>query len=99
MSDQYPYQGRPPMKQVVRYRSTPLSTRPTGRSRGARLLTALAVAAFALISYFGSRSYNPITGEDQYINITREQEIALGLQAAPEMAQQFGGLDPDPQPQ
>jgi predicted Zn-dependent protease len=64
---------------------------------GARLLIGLAMAAFALISYFGSSVYNPITGEKQHINITEEQEIALGLQSAPEMAQQFGGLHPDPQ--
>jgi predicted Zn-dependent protease len=50
---------------------------------------------FSLISYFGSRQDNPVTGESQYIGITVEQEIALGLQAAPEMAAQFGGLDPD----
>ena len=40
-----------------------------------------------------------MTGETQHIDITVDQEIALGLQAAPEMAQQFGGLDPDPQVQ
>jgi predicted Zn-dependent protease len=48
-----------------------------------------------LISYFGSRQDNPVTGETQYIGITVEQEIALGLQAAPQMAAEFGGLDPD----
>ena len=36
-----------------------------------------------------------MTGEAQYIGITVEQEIALGLQAAPQMAEEFGGLDPD----
>jgi predicted Zn-dependent protease len=61
----------------------------------ARLLIGLVVAAFALFSYFGSSVYNPVTGEKQHINITEDQEIALGLQAAPEMAQQFGGLHPD----
>lgn len=60
-----------------------------------RLLLAGAMVVFSLISYFGSRQDNPVTGESQYIGITVEQEIALGLQAAPEMAQQFGGLDPD----
>jgi predicted Zn-dependent protease len=33
------------------------------------------------------------------VGITPEQEIALGLQAAPEMAAQFGGLDSDEQAQ
>jgi predicted Zn-dependent protease len=66
-----------------------------GGSGMGRLLIALAMAAFALISYFSARQDNPVTGETQYVDMTVEQEIALGLQAAPEMAQQFDGLDPD----
>jgi predicted Zn-dependent protease len=62
---------------------------------GGRLLVGLAIAAFALISYFGSRAYNPVTDENQYVSITPDQEVALGLQAAPQMAGQHGGLDPD----
>jgi len=50
---------------------------------GGRLLVGLAIAVFALISYFGSKEYNPVTQEEQYIGITPDQEIALGLQAAP----------------
>jgi len=46
----------------------------------------------SLFSYFGSKEVNPITGEEQYITITKDQEIVLGVQAAPELAQQFGGL-------
>jgi predicted Zn-dependent protease len=63
--------------------------------RKGRILLGLALAAFALLTYWGMSERNPITGEDQHISLTQEQEIALGLQAAPEMAQQFGGLDPD----
>jgi predicted Zn-dependent protease len=63
------------------------------------LLIAAAVALLSLVSYFGLQQVNPVTGETQHIDITVEQEIALGLQAAPEMAAQFGGLDPDPQAQ
>lgn len=60
-----------------------------------RLLLAFLIAAFALYSYFSSKEFNPVTEEEQYIGITQEQEIALGLQAAPEIATQFGGLHPD----
>src|SRR5918999_3268620 len=68
-------------------------------SRG-RLLAALVVAAIALFGNFGSSVFNPITEETQHVaGITPEQEVALGLQAAPDMAQQFGGLDPDPKSQ
>ena len=66
---------------------------------GGRILVALVMAAFALISYFGSKEYNPITNENQHISISREQEVAMGLQAAPEMAQEYGGLANDPQAQ
>jgi predicted Zn-dependent protease len=57
----------------------------------------LFVALITIVGYFGSSVFNPITQEKQHVaGITPEQEVALGLQAAPEMAQQFGGLDPDP---
>jgi beta-barrel assembly-enhancing protease len=64
-----------------------------------RILIALVIAAISIIGFLGSKSYNPITEENQYVAITPEQEIALGLQAAPEMAREFGGLDPDPSQQ
>jgi predicted Zn-dependent protease len=77
-------------------------TRSSSRGRsfsGGRILVALAIAAFSLLSYCSSRSYNPVTDETQYVAISPDQEIALGLQAAPEMMQEFGGLDPDSQAQ
>jgi predicted Zn-dependent protease len=81
------------------YRTSPSRSRlypQQNRSGGClRIGIALAVAAFAIISFLGSKVYNPVTGQDQYINISKDQEIAIGLQAAPEMAAQFGGLEPD----
>jgi len=76
-------------------------TAPTRRGSPAmgRLIMAGIIALVSLVSYFGSRQDNPVTGETQYIRITVEQEIALGLQAAPQMAEEFGGLDPDQQSQ
>lgn len=70
-----------------------------GGLSGGRILIALAIAAFSILSYCASKSYNPYTGEEQYVAISKEQEIALGLQAVPELAQQFGGEDPDQQAQ
>lgn len=67
-----------------------------GRRRGGSLLLGLAIAAFAIFSYLNSEEYNPITGETQRIALTKDQEIALGLQAAPQMSGQYGGLDGDP---
>jgi predicted Zn-dependent protease len=78
----------------------PMERRPQRRSfGGGRILIALAIAAFSLITYFSSREYNPVTDEVQHVSVTPEQEVALGLQAAPEMAQQFGGLHPDQEAQ
>jgi predicted Zn-dependent protease len=57
-----------------------------------RLIIAGVIVVVSLISYFGARVYNPVTQETQHINITVDQEVALGLQAAPEMAAQYGGL-------
>ncbi|MGB1288888.1 MAG: M48 family metalloprotease [Aggregatilineales bacterium] len=59
---------------------------------GIRLLIGLAFAAFSVISYLGSQEYNPVTGDNQYISMTPNQEIALGLQSAPQMIEEFGGV-------
>ena len=84
---------------AVRQRLQPRASRPTGRGRGLRFILALVMAGMALFSYLGSKQLNPVTGEEQYVTITKEQEIALGLQAAPEMAAGFGGLNPDAESQ
>lgn len=60
-----------------------------------RILIALVVAIASLVTYFGARQYNPVTDEVQHIDLSIEDEIALGLQAAPHMADQYGGLDAD----
>lgn len=60
-----------------------------------RLLIGLAMAVFALISFLSSQQVNPVTGERQYISLTTDQEIALGLQSEPQMIQEFGGLYQD----
>ena len=58
----------------------------------ARLLIAVIIALFAIITYFSSTSENPLTGEKQRVAMTPEQEIALGYQSAPQMAAQMGGI-------
>ena len=64
-----------------------------------RLLIALVIVVISLVSYYGKSVFNPVTKENQHIDLSVDQEIALGLQAAPEMAAQHGGLDPDPRVQ
>jgi beta-barrel assembly-enhancing protease len=60
-----------------------------------RLIIGLIVCIFSLVSYCGSREFNPVTGERQYIGLTARQEIELGLQAVPGMLKAYGGLHPD----
>ncbi len=64
-----------------------------------RLLIGLFVAGGAIFSYLNSSSVNTITGETQHVKISPEQEIAIGLQSAPQMAAQYGGLAADPKAQ
>jgi beta-barrel assembly-enhancing protease len=59
-----------------------------------RLVIALIIAVVGIVSFLGKRSTNPVTGENQYVDLSPKQEIALGLEAAPQMAQQMGGTVP-----
>ncbi|HLP92634.1 MAG TPA: M48 family metalloprotease [Saprospiraceae bacterium] len=69
-----------------------------GRNQGGGLrisptiIVALVMAGFALCKFYGQTSVNEITGETQHIAMTPEQEIAMGLESAPQMAQEMGGL-------
>ena len=57
-----------------------------------RLLIGLAIVAFAYLRKCSQQEENPYTGRTQTITLSPEQEIAIGLQSAPQMAQQHGGL-------
>ncbi|MBT8144268.1 MAG: M48 family metalloprotease [Gammaproteobacteria bacterium] len=69
--------------------------RSRSRFTPTRLVIGALFALFAFITYQCSTEFNPVTGEKQQIAMTASEEIAIGLQAAPEMAQQHGGLSPD----
>lgn len=77
---------------------------PSGQQRRGcalppRLLMAIVVAGLAVVSYFMKTQVedNLVTGEQQRVSMSAEQEVAMGLQAAPAMAEQHGGVHPDPQ--
>lgn len=61
------------------------------------LIIALVMAGFTLCKYYSQSTVNDVTGETQHISMTPEQEIAMGLQSAPEMAQEMGGLSSNQQ--
>jgi beta-barrel assembly-enhancing protease len=64
---------------------------------GGRLLIAIILALGAIATYyFGTEKFeNPVTGRVQRVALSPKEEIALGLNSAPEMARQHGGLYPD----
>ncbi|QCX37114.1 M48 family metallopeptidase [Aureibaculum algae] len=67
------------------------------RGRGGlkiRLLIGAGIILFSLFKYYSNRDTNPYTGKKQSIAITTEEEIAIGLKSAPQMAEQHGGLYP-----
>lgn len=63
----------------------------TGRFK-LMLIIGLAMAGFQAFKYYTNTQVNPITGEKQRVQWTTEQEVGIGLQSAPQMAQQHGGL-------
>jgi beta-barrel assembly-enhancing protease len=60
-----------------------------------RLMIALLIAAVSLLGYCANTQVNPVTGKKQHISMSIKDEVAMGFQSAPEMAQQFGGLTRD----
>lgn len=59
------------------------------------LIIGVIYALYHVISYYGTTQVNEFTGEEQRISLTIDQEIQMGLNSAPQMAQQHGGLHPD----
>lgn len=60
-----------------------------------RIAIGLAIVAFAFFKKCANTEENPYTGREQAIALNPQEEIALGVQSAPQMAQQHGGLYPD----
>jgi beta-barrel assembly-enhancing protease len=68
-----------------------------GSAFKARLIIALVIAAFAVLSYYSkSQDVNEVTGEPERVALTDEaDEVQLGLQAKSEMMGMHGGPSPD----
>ena len=58
-------------------------------------MIAFIIVIVTMISYAGNRSNNEYTGKVQHLAMTTDQEIAIGLQSAPEVAAQYGGESRD----
>ena len=66
-----------------------------GGGCGGRVAIAIVIAIIGIVTYFMRTEKNPVTGEKQRVAMNVDQEKALGLQAAPQMAAEMGGaIDP-----
>jgi predicted Zn-dependent protease len=85
----FPY----PVQQYADGRRQMFGGSNVGSAIKARLFIALAIAAFAFLSYYAkSRDVNEVTGEKERVAMTDEaEEVQLGLQAKPEMMSMHGG--------
>lgn len=70
-----------------------MTSRALPSRRSTRLILAVLIALISIVTYFCTTQEveNPFTGETQRVALSVDQEIALGLQAAPEMIEQYGG--------
>jgi predicted Zn-dependent protease len=74
-------------------------SRRGGKSIKGMLVIFLLMGGFYVFKYLSTSQVNEITGEKQFIGLSPEQEVAIGLQSAPSMVQQHGGLHPDQEAQ
>lgn len=71
-----------------------MSYHPPSRTRSSnfsglklRLIIAVAIVLFSVVSYLSKGQINPITGEKQRVAENVNEEIMMGMQAAPQMGQ------------
>ncbi|TDE18338.1 M48 family metallopeptidase [Dyadobacter psychrotolerans] len=56
------------------------------------LLLIVVMLIVVWLCFFREAQVNPVTGKRQYIVLTVQEEIRIGLQCAPQLAAKFGGL-------
>lgn len=67
---------------------------PRSGSGYGRIIMALVIALVGWILYASHVEENPVTKERQHVSISPSDEIKLGLQSAPHMAEEMGGNMP-----
>ncbi len=92
------YRNRPQQGRYYGGTGDPYSRQGRGMGTGRfklMLIIGLAMFAFQAFKYFTNTQLNPVTGENQRVQWSPEEEVQLGLQSKPQMAQQHGGFHPD----
>lgn len=57
-----------------------------------RILFGVGIVIFGVIKFCSSAEENPYTGETQYLDLSAEEEMALGRESLPVMLEEYGGL-------
>ena len=57
-----------------------------------RMLAGLVIAIISIVIYMTRTEVNPVTGKKQHIAMGVQEEMAMGIQAAPDMASKMGGV-------
>ena len=60
-----------------------------------RIIIGIGIVIFGVVKFCSSAEENPYTGETQYVDLSTEEEMALGEESTPVMLEQYGGLHPD----
>ena len=68
-------------------------------NRSGKLILAVIIALASYLGYCMKQQTNSITGEVQNISLSPSEEIAIGLNSAPQMMAEFGGEYPNPKVQ
>lgn len=92
------YSNRPQQGRYYGGTGDPYSRQGRGMGTGRfklMLIIGLGMFAFQAFKFMTNTQLNPVTGENQRVQWSPDEEIQLGLQSAPQMAQQHGGLHPD----
>lgn len=71
---------------------------PPRQGVSGKWIIALMIAAAGFLMFMYQTEENPMTGEKQHVSMSPSQEVSLGLQSAPEMAREMGGLVSDNDP-
>jgi predicted Zn-dependent protease len=75
-----------PTYQRSSYERQPRRSSPSGLKL--RLLIAGAIILFSVVSFYSKGQVNPVTGQKQRVDLSIEDEIAMGIQSVPSMGQQ-----------
>ena len=70
-----------------------------GGSRVVKLVIAVGIALFALVSYYFASDKNEFTDEKQRVSMSEAQEVKMGYAAVPDMVEQMGGAAPQNDPE